>query len=588
MKKLIKNITLFILTISALCCLVACNEEGEPQEEAPVTQEPAATPEATPNKPTGQFPYDDMIERPEDIPPLADLEYVSYPAKPEDLEPGQGEGMPTIGTASTESEFYKIEQTEEKITIRFYEVGKWDYIYLPIENFNSEYQNIKITATASNVQKVAFTALYAEMYETGYPAVTALAGDVGDTEQYYIMTLGDLKVLDKEYYSTEQSLGDQTVFALCLFIDSIPSQGVANKKTSIESTFEITSIEFLKDDDPALEKVEVEPSVRADFFDAGYNLDQNASGKHVITKYANAGQWESASLAVNNYSSNFSAFNLKFSTTGVTTLTIELTVSGGLADWQPNVVVYKVTDLKDGEHEAYIDFSSVQPTMLNPPYDFVAGYFIKNYRISAIKFYLDTADASELVNKDATCVIDELKFDKVVGTDGTVISKGWNAGSSNIKLGEDLAVGGVGSVEYSWYNTWEYLTIPVLNYQTATKLTVQFQANDGIDYMGIALGCARLEGGEAVVKSCWDSVNTAVDKTEGVISGIVETVEYDAVNKIYTITFDFTNAVKLTEQEGKSVNELDITSLRFYFTDPNITAEFDGTRTIRFISIAFE
>ena len=72
------------------------------------------------------------------------------------------------------------------------------------------------------------------------------------------------------------------------------------------------------------------------------------------------------------------------------------------------------------------------------------------------------------------------------------------------------------------------------------------------------------------------------------LTGCDETVEYDAVNKIYTITFDFTNAVKLTEQEGKSVNELDITSLRFYFTDPNITAEFDGTRTIRFISIAFE
>ena len=33
---------------------------------------------------------------------------------------------------------------------------------------------------------------------------------------------------------------------------------------------------------------------------------------------------------------------------------------------------------------------------------------------------------------------------------------------------------------------------------------------------------------------------------------------------------------------------MQITSLRFYLTDPNSTDEFEGTRSIRFINISFE
>ena len=79
-----------------------------------------------------EFPYLDMIERPSDIPPLAELEYVKYPEKPANLTVGQGQGMPNIGTPSTTSENYKIEQADGKITVKFTEVGKWDYVYIPL------------------------------------------------------------------------------------------------------------------------------------------------------------------------------------------------------------------------------------------------------------------------------------------------------------------------------------------------------------------------------------------------------------------------------------------------------------------------
>lgn len=560
MKKYLKRIMLFIISFSVLFVLLGCGE-----------------------KETG---FKDTIERPNDIPPLADLDYAEYPAKPEGITAGQGSGMPTVGSATTDSEYYKITEADGKITVKFNEVGRWDYIYLPIANFNQEYQNIKITATASNVQKVAFQAVYYEMYDNNYPAVTTLIHDVGDTEQFYIMELGKTKLLDASYYPLEDNLGTQTVIGLCIFIDSNPSQGVVNKNTEIESVFEITGVEFLKDGDEALKDRYVEPSTSVGYADSGYLITKDEESKeYTITKAASAGVWESASLNVTNYSSEYSAFTLNFTTTNVTTFTVELTVSGGQADWAENSKVYQVTNLEDGAHEAYIDFSSVQPTSTTN-WDFVPGYYIKNYKISAIKIYLDTSAETELVEEEGTCIINSVKFERMVA-EGTTISKGWNAGSANIMLGDDLAVGGIGTVNISWYSTWEYLTMPVLNYEPAEKLVVKFQANEGIDYMGVALGSSSYSLGECVLKSCWYKVGTTEEK-QGDLEGMEETVEFDSETNIYTITFDFSDAPKLDKYDGKKVNEVLVTSLRFYFTDPNSKTVFEGTRSIRFISVSFE
>ena len=106
MKKVLKLVTMFILSFSVLLAFTSCDKGPD-------------------------FPYKDMIERPSDIPPLADLQYVKYPEKPADVTVGQGQGMPTVGTASTESKNYKIEQVDGKITVKFNEVERWEYIYLP-------------------------------------------------------------------------------------------------------------------------------------------------------------------------------------------------------------------------------------------------------------------------------------------------------------------------------------------------------------------------------------------------------------------------------------------------------------------------
>lgn len=530
--------------------------------------------------------YKDTIERPTDIPPLAELDYVKYPAKPTNLSAGQGSGMPQIGTATTESEDYTLSQADGKITVTYNEISNWDYIYLPISNFNKEYQNIKITATGTNVQNVSFTVVYYEMYDLGYPAVTALTHQVGDTEQYYIMELGKVKLLSESYYPLEEVLGDQTVIGLCIFIDSNPSlTSMSNDK---EKTFEISNVEFLKDGDEAIKDIYVDPSVSVGYLDSGYLAEKNDETKEItISKSSSALIYESATLNVSNYSSDYSAFNFNFTTQNVNTITVELLISGGLEDWAPTVLVYKETNLEDGSHSAYIDFSSTQPSNAIT-WQPVAGYFIKNYKIIGIKIFLDTADEGKLVEEDATCVVNEIAFERIVN-EGTVISRGWAAGSGNMVLGDDIQVGGIGTVNLTWHNSWECLTIPVLNYTPSNKLTITFQANEGIDYLGVAIVNSQLPAanGEAVLKSCWNDVNTVAEKVNE-CQGLVETVEYDSETKIYTITFDFTNCVKLEGLDNKAINEVIISALRFYFTDPDSKAVYDGTRSIRFINISFE
>lgn len=579
MKNTFNKITLFLLSIAVLFTLAACDDSSDSDDD-----------NNNDNTYVDDGIYSDTIERPTDIPPLTDLEYAKYPEKPKGMQAGQGSGMPIVGTATTESKGYKITTEEGKTTITFKDIERWDYVFLPISNFNQEYQNIKITATASNVQKLSVVAVYYEMYDAGLPPVSTYVGDVGETEQYYIMQLGKTKVLNTSYYPMEDNLGTKTVFGLCLFIDSNPSQNVVNKDYDLESVFTITNVEFLKDGDPAIKESYVEPSLRAGYVDPGYTIERdNHTKEFTITKDGSAKIYENATLDVANYSSAYSAFDLKFTTQNVNTIVIELQFTGGKETWVPKSEIFRVTNLTDGEHEVSIDFSFIQPQDA-VSWDYVAGYYVKNYKVTGLSFFLDTSVASDVKNEEGVCVINELKWQRMAD-DGTMVTKGWNGGSANVTLGKDLANGGIGTLNYTWFSEWSPVTMPVANYQTANKLTIEFQAKDGISFFGVALGCGSFAMGEAVLTTGWTSIQDKMQTPEekvGEVEGVVETIEYDSANQIYKITFDFTNAKKLEDHEGKSVNELIITSLRFYINDVDSRDVFEGSREIRFISVVFE
>lgn len=556
-KQFIKKL-IFTLNILLLFLLVGCNEDNSG--------------------------YKDVIDRPTDIPTLVENNFAVYPEKPSSIAKVDNTKSPiALDAVASKNSTYNITKGETTL-IEYQEIDNWSYVYIPIENYHEEYGNMKITAKGNGAERIAIQALYYEMYDENNPPVAVYLGDIVDGEQYFIFSFNQFRTINKNYIPNEDSdLSKMTIIGICLFIDSNPSQmKVSNKSGSLE----IISIKFLKNDDEELKDRYVVPSVAPDFFDSGYGITKDPeTGYITINREAGTTYWSKAHLAIQNYSSDYSAFNLKFNTTGVQNIYIALQFSVEGHNWLDSVDIYRLA-VDDGSHEAFIDFSAAQPIDIDNGYDYAAGYYVKNYRINCIQIYLDTYVQDYVPDFDATCVITELKFERTA-SEGTTISKGWNAGTPSIQLGDDIIAGGTGTITYQWHSDWYYLTMPVLNYETADKLTIQFEAKNGIDYFGVAVVAG---GREVVLRSAWlplNGSNSEIEDKAGTIEGLIEEVKYSKATKIYTITFDFTDLIKLENYENKSVNELAITALRFYFTDPN-GGNFDGDRVIHFISVQFE
>lgn len=562
-RTLILKLTCIVLLSFCFLSLTACDNNGEPKIE-----------------------WTDTASRPE----LDDLEkgtYINYPLKPDEAPtPADETKKPYVSeyTASKDSGYVISEDENGNTVIEYTEVQNWGYVLVQVENYHSQYGNFKITAYGTGVEKIAIQAIYYEMYEDENPAVTVYRGDVAEGEQYFIASLGENDLLDNKYQTIfNETVREQTIIGFLLFIDSNPSQLAPSDKAG---KLIISGFEFLEDGDPALKDRFVAPTVSLGFMDAGYSGERLEDGTIHIEREAGTSYWTKVYLPIANYSSEYTAFTIKMNTAGVKAYRIDLEINTMGYDWQPSVDVLTQNNVEDGMHEHYIDFSVTQPISSLPPYDFVPGYFIKNTKITSILIYLDTFVEGEIPDFDASCDILSIEFERTA-TD-TQISRGWIPGSGNVTLGDDIQPGGVGTVKFSWYEEWYYLGMPVINYKKADKLIIKLAAPDGLDNLGIAL---TANGFEFVLHSSWIVLKgneTELERLSGSLEGIVETLEYDEETHIYTFTFDFTNAA-LVDPFNVPVNEMDITLLRFYFNDPddNFNFYFEGTRTIRFISVEF-
>ena len=135
--------------------------------------------------------------------------------------------------------------------------------------------------------------------------------------------------------------------------------------------------------------------------------------------------------------------------------------------------------------------------------------------------------------------------------------------------------------------------MPVKGYsETKTKLVVKVVVPEsGWYHLGIAV---KANGQEAVLRASaglLDGENTEIPAKSGLAEGVVETVTYDAANRMYTFVYDFTNAVK-APSTGKAINEETISALMFYLNDPvdqGVGAhEYDGVKTLTFAGVYFD
>ena len=527
------------------------------------------------------------------MPPLGEVEKVTYPEKPTNISAGQGTGVPTIGTATTDSEKYSITQEDGVITITYTEVDKWDYVYLPINGFNKEYKNIKITATGQNVDKIAFTAVYYEMYDLGYPAVTTLTQDVADGSQYFVMQLGKKYLLDDAYKQTEEVLSDQSVIGVCIFIDSNPSQPTFKDGTKTCS-LKIENVEFLADKDPGLGDIYVAPGIKAGVSDPNNTVELDPeTGNYIVTRTAEATLNQAAMFNVSNYSSDYTAFTITMDITNAKYIVFEVLFNGGKVgtEWRDQVTLDTYINLEDGEHTFVVDFAEAQPTDMN--WNAVPNYFVKNYNITTIKMYIGTtSDFIDSIDSTATLEISEFKFIRTAHDENTITKKWTSANYTLFEFGDDINTGGVGTVTYYHHNTWDSFIMPVGSYSPVDKITIKFQTSEPLKHLGIALVSGNFDSAnnEVVLNESAENLlniaGSSINKV-GDIDGVVETVEYDSATNTYTITFDFSNA-SVVDRYGKSINEMAISSFRFYLTDPDSDDEFADTRSITFLGITLE
>lgn len=567
MKKVFRKISIFILSFAIVMLLAACDNGS------------------------GETIYTGTVDRPTDLPPISEATNVKYPEKPTNMSAGQGQGVPSVGAATTESEFYNISQENGKITITYTEVGRWDYIFLPIENFNKGYQNIKITATASHVDKIAASAVYYEMYDQNYPAVATLVQDVIGGSQYFVMQLGKKNLLDEAYNPLDEVLGDQTVFGICLFIDSNPAQPVIKDGTTT-CTLTIEKIEFLPDGDAGLGDIYVAPEIKPALFMDPHNsvVQDEETGHFTVTRTAQATLNEAASFAVTNYTSAYTAFTLTMDTTNVKNIVFEVIFSGGKVgtEWRDQVTLDTYVNLTDGQRTLTVDFAEAQPQDMS--WASVPNYYIKNYNIHTIKMYIDTtSEYISGIDGDATIEISEFKFIRTAHDENTITSKWVPVTSPVFSFGDDLNNGGVGTVTYRHYTLWDNFQMPVANYITANKLTIKFQTSEPIKHMGIALvsGNYDTQNSEYVIKGS-EYLITEAQEQVGDLAGVVQTIDFDNTTNTYTITFDFTNAVTVERFGNKKVTEMRVSAIRFYLTDPNSDDVFTNERTITFLGVTLE
>ena len=532
--------------------------------------------------------WTDTVPRPEISTPEVIGGYVTYPSAP-DSAPADADTSkaPSVKSFSSHGKYTLTD--DGGVTVAEYEdLSDWDYVYASVDNYHGEYSNFKITLGVSGAERIAVQAVYYEMYSLGRKAVTVFQGDLSSGERYVIAEFGKLAQTNDEYQPISNTLKEAKIIGFAIFIDSNPAQLAVSDRAG-KVTFK--AFDFLKDGDPELEEKYVVPSANYDgaASDQGYTVDKvtgdDESVNAINVSYSAPAQYSRVYIPIVDYTPDYAEFDIKVKTQGVGGYAISVMFSTeGHEDWQPYAdPLVRVPNATDGEHEHTLNFDGVSPTSMST-FQPIAGEFIKNYRVYQICIWFDSLDGMTPTG-NATATVSDVKFNRTA-TDGASIGKAWSTDTPNIVIGDDVEVGGIGTITYTYYPAsagWFKLMMPISSYEPKTKLTVKFVTDDPVDYMGIAL---MSNGQEVTINSGWDKFEqgTKTDDSGSDANGTVRTIT--KVGNMYTVSFDFTNAKK-SIVTGLAFWEKTVTNMRVFLCDTTSANPWDGTRTIKFVSIEF-
>lgn len=565
------------ILMSSLLVLASCGEakQSQPQGDSTPNQ---SSPQDSSYSDNG-FSYIDQIERPDIDTPVVIGGYVSLPEKIDYVQ--QGGEEPSIAQYKVGGTKYQLNEEEEHPAFAYQDVDDWSYIYATVQDYDPEYCNFRITLHAQGAEKIAIQAIYEEIYTENCTPVTVYTGDVMDGDQYILARLGQYKANNSIYEPiSDKPLKDCKILGFTILVDSNPAQKVTDKDGEVR----FDEFVFMKDGDERIKDVHIIPRVNFNNAagDPGYNTEKQGDEFHI--EYDNIPIYSRVYLPISSASPDYCEFEITLDTKGVSSYSIGVMYSTeGHSDWDDQASLLTVENVEDGVHTHSVNYESVSP-INNQSWEYVAGELIKNHNVYQIVIWLDSMrDPSDTASYSGEATVKNVEFIRTA-TEGCVIGKAWSATTSSITVNDDVIVGGSGSIDYSFFQGWFYLSIPVAGYKPNTHLTMQVMGD--ISYFGIEL----VAGGNAVtILSGWEKLalrDHETDESESQARGSVINITKD--NKgIYTLEWDFTNAHK-SDISGMAFYEDTITAIRFYLGDPNTPAEeWDGTRTIKFVSIAF-
>lgn len=253
--------------------------------------------------------YDEVMEVEDNLNKLA-FPYV-LPDKPAEKPVSDPLKVSTLKTPVSQGGGYNIAQnTDGSYTISYTNIDNWQYVYLPVDNYLSDYSNFYITSTANDVSQVTVAAVYYEQYEKNYPAV-AIGSKKPTSSEYLVdqnilFNFDDKYIVDDSYTvksGDENKLTKQTIIGFILFIESMPSQFSSYRS----GTYKMDA-KLLKNDDPLVTDFELDPPLVGNYDPApAYNVEKDPeTGAVTITyKPSELQKFVAINLEVMGYTSEY-------------------------------------------------------------------------------------------------------------------------------------------------------------------------------------------------------------------------------------------------------------------------------------------
>ena len=530
----------------------------------------------------GPLRYDDETTRPEIETPEI-LSHVVYPEKPAQAPAAPAPGaVPSVKgySPSTAESAYTVKTTEAGTEISYKDISDWAYVYVPVENYSAAYGNLKISLENGEnaAERIAVQAIYYEAYDLGYAPVTVFLGELSEGEQYVIAELGEFLITDAAYKPVAgQSVKDKTVIGFAIFFDSLPSYAPASDASG---SVTVKNFEFLSDGDPKLDDRYVKPV--ADFSQA--TADEGITLTKGETLEITSDGAGTAYIPVSKYSADFAKFTVSASGTAVIEVGVRFTLDGGETSMLSTALSVTLTGGEKSETYDYTKLFAVGDS------DDITTQYVKDGLVTDIYVKLPAS---------ATVTVTGVGFIRTAA-DGAFVSNIWT-GCSSVNITR-AANGGNAKLELTYYDTWNFITVPVRKGNGVQKIVYTIYAPDGLNHIGFGLSSSSslstqgqnagnyiLRGSAGVVNGASTQASDSLTAQNN-LGGVTETIVYDAATKIYTFTYDFT--AMQADSAGKTFEDYTVTSLLFYLNCPDSEKKadrdahkFEGVHNIYFLGI---